>query len=992
MKFYYLLFLLLFVSPLWAQQQVITGKVSDEKGAPIPMVNVSIKGTSVGVTSNVDGTYSLVVPADTENPALLFSFVGFADKEENVDGRTTVNVILSEDVSRLDEVVVVGYSTQKKSSLTGAMAAISDKKLLTVTSPRVENMLNGKAPGVFVIAGSGQPGNDAKIVIRGKTTVNGSTDPLWVIDGVIVGSGSGDLNPSDIESMTILKDAASTAIYGSQGSNGVVVITTKKGKSGKATVNASVKLGATRLAKGNLEVMNSAELYEYFGSIMTTLVPEVAEREYNWWNESSQTGFVQDYSISLSGGTDKLSAFISLGLYDENGAVKGYDYTRYNTRVNVSYKAYDWLTVKPSLSASRRDVFDQQYSVSDMYRALPWNKPYDANGNIARKAGDASPAWVNVPATASVNMYDRQFNYTESRNYEFIGNFDFDVKIAEWLTFSSVNSYKLGENTYLRYIDPRSNSGESSQGSVENYFGGYDRIYANQLLRFNKTFGEKHSVNGILAYEWNEYNGKTTTAIGAGISPDGSVLNVTSIPSRTAGTRSQWAVQSYFANANYAYSNRYFAQASLRRDGASNFGRSNRYGTFFSLSAAWNIHEEEFLKNLSFVNSLKLRASYGSTGNRPGEMYGTYTRYSLNRDYSYNGVPGALISQVGNDNVGWETTYTANLGLDVSLFNGRLNLNLDIYDKNTSNLLYSVPLPGVTGVTGIWRNVGEVNNKGLEITLGGDVLRTKDLRWNIEANLGLNRNKVVELYGGKSEIIVGDGSNIAGSASKLLKPGMDVDTWYLPEWNGVDPQTGAPTWFTTNAAGERVVTTNYADAEKYKTTIGHYTPDFFGGFSTTITYKDFDLNAVFGYSVGGKIFNYMRVEFDSDGTYTDRNQMKLMKGWSRWQNPGDIATHPKPAQNNTSKANSASSRFLEDGSYLKMRSLTLGYKLPLKSKYIAACRLYATAENLFTLTGFSGVDPEIPPRDVSGDYRITGVFVDAYPATRKFMFGLNVTF
>lgn len=470
-----------------------------------------------------------------------------------------------------------------------------------------------------------------------------------------------------------------------------------------------------------------------------------------------------------------------------------------------------------------------------------------------------------------------------------------------------------------------------------------------------------------------------------GIPPEFTVSDIAAVPKEITGSKTGWAVQSYLLNVNYAYDNRYLAQISFRRDGASNFGENAKYGNFFSISGGWNIHRESFF-TLDYINNLKLRASYGSVGNRPSELYPQYALYSLTT--SYNERPSAIISQLKNKDLTWEKTYTTGVGLDISLFD-RVNITLDYYNKNTSGLLYNVPLPAVVGVTGIWRNVGCVKNNGFEASASVDVIKNQDLQWAIEANIGLNRNKVTELYGDKQEIIVGDGSGIAGSAEKLLKPGLDVDTWYLAEWAGVDPETGQATWYKTDENGERVKTFTYAEAAKTPIAKDSYTPKFFGGFSTNLNYKNFDLSAVFGYSVGGKIYNYSRLEFDSDGAYTYTNQMKLHKGWNRWEKPGDIATHPQPLYQNRTNSNQASTRFLENGSYLRLRNLTLGYNLSIPQWHISNLRVFASGENLFVISGFSGVDPEIPPTS-SG--KVTGVASTVYPQTRKYMFGLNVTF
>ena len=903
---------------------------------------------------------------------------------------------LYEDTKQLEEFVVVGYTIQRKESLTGSLQSISSEKLKNITTPSVENMLNSKAPGVYVAPGSGQPGSVGTVVIRGKSTVNGSTDPLWVIDGVIVGSSSGSLNPADIETMTILKDAASTAIYGSQGANGVIVVTTKNPKIDRLKIDFSAKAGVSNLNRGNLKVMNGAELYDYYKSFTnqeSISFPrwdsDLRNSDFSWWDLASQTGFVQDYNLSMSGGSEKMRSLISIGVYDETGAVKGYDFRRYNLLYKTDYRPTDWLTIKPFISGSRRDIDNRQYSVSAMYSNLPWDSPYDENGNIV---GHRTSKWVNSNSTNYV--YDLQYNFSESTTYEFMGNLDFDVKLTDWLTFSSVNNIKANLHGSKSYSDPRSSSAEGVDGRINEYRSEMMRRYTNQLLRINKYWG-KHSVNALLAYEFNDYSAKTLDATGTGFVPGFEILDVVARPEGTKGGISEWAVQSVFSNINYAYDGKYLGQLSLRRDGASNFGDNAKYGNFFSISGGWNIHREDFF-NSDIVNELKLRASYGSVGNRPSSLYPQYDLYSVSSSVSYNENSGALISQIGNRDLTWEKTYTTGVGLDIALVD-RVRLTLDYYDKNTSDLLYQVPVPGLTGVTRIWRNIGAVRNKGFEATASIDIIKNKELLWTIDGNIGLNRNKVTELYGvpdavtGEvAPIIVGDGVGIAGSANRILRVGADSDTWYIREWAGVNPDNGAAQWYKTvtdaNGNKTREKTEVYAEADEVET--GAYTPKFFGGLSTSLYWKNFDMNAVFGYSVGGKIYNYSRAEYDSDGAYTDRNQMRLMSNWSRWEKPGDNATHPVASYNNSSNSNKVSSRYLENGSYFKMRTLSLGYNYVLPQYSIENIRLFVTGENLFTISNYSGVDPELP----SYDGKVVGVTTTVYPTTRKFMFGINLTF
>ena len=444
-------------------------------------------------------------------------------------------------------------------------------------------------------------------------------------------------------------------------------------------------------------------------------------------------------------------------------------------------------------------------------------------------------------------------------------------------------------------------------------------------------------------------------------------------------------------NANYAYDNRYLLSFSFRRDGASNFGEDAKYGNFFSVSGGWNIHQEEFFKAKDWVQQLKLRASYGSVGNRPTELYSQYTLYAMST--GYNGDPGAVIAQKENKNLTWEKTYTAGVGIDAILFD-RLTINLDYYNKKTTDLLYKVPLPGVTGITGIYRNVGSVKNNGFEVSLGVDILKGGDWNWSVAANLGLNRNKITELYGGKSEIITANaGTSYYIYMDKILTPGQDVDTWYGTEWAGVDPQTGAPLWYTTNEKGERITTSDYSEASKHQTILGKLSPDFYGGFSTNLSWKNIDLSAVFGYSVGGEIYNYDRSMYDSDGAYVNYNQMNLRDDWNRWENRA--ISLPIQKLNMVIRANPA--RDLPVTWRMRAiyvcRSLTLGYTLPWKIQYVDNVRLSFSGENLFVLSGFSGVDPELPA-EVGSQYKAgsVGVAISPYPQARKFMFGLNVTF
>ncbi|MCX2838982.1 TonB-dependent receptor [Salinimicrobium sp. MT39] len=993
---YFLLFSIIMLGQTTVE---VSGKVVDnDTGIPIPGVNIIEKGTTNGTMTDFDGNFVLEAPA---NATLVISYLGYTTQEININNRSEIDIALQQGAAALDEVVVVGYGTQKRESLTGALETVGGTELRDITSPSVENMLNGKAPGVYVAPGSGQPGSRGGVVIRGQATLSGTTSPLWVVDGVIIGSDAGEMDPDDIESITILKDAASTAIYGSQGANGVIVVTTKRAKMGETKVSLSSNIGFNELTNGNLEMMNGTELYDYYASFSNSdqisfprWNADLRNSNFDWWNLATRNSFTQDINVSVQGGSETLRSYLSLGLYDEQGAVKGYDYTRYNFRLNTEYRPTEWLTIKPSLTGSLRDVEDRQYSTTAMYSNLPWDSPYDDEANLV---SHRSSNWVN---SASTNyLYDLQWNHSSNKNYQFMGNMDFDIKLTNWLTFSSVNSYRYIHYKANGYTDPRSNGGESVDGRITDYRSESTRRYTNQILRFDQKWN-KHDLQGLIAYEFNDYLGASLDAYGTGFIPGFEVLDVVAKPERTKGGVSEWAVQSVLFNSNYAYDRKYLAQISFRRDGASNFGENAKYGNFFSVSGGWNIHTEKWFR-VQQIDALKLRAAYGSVGNRPTSLYPQYDLYSVSSGASYNEQSGALISQIGNNDLTWEKTYTSGIGLDARAFKNRLRFTFDYYIKNTENILYRVPITGLTGVTSIWQNIGEMQNKGFEIGLGGDLINNEDLIWSLDINLGHNTNELTKLYKTKDSdgnyivrpIIISDGLGIAGSAQRMLEPGRPVDTYYLKEWAGVNSENGLPLWYKVERDGEgnelsRTTTSNYSEATFEKT--GKVSPDLFGGFSTAINYKQFDLSAMFGFAIGGKIYNYSRQEYDSDGTYTDRNQMKLRPGWSRWEKPGDIATHPIARYNNQDKANAPSTRFLEDGDFLKLRSLTLGYNVPTSKLSIDNLRISLSGENLFVITDYSGVDPEIPAGSGGAIMGSTGPGV--YPSTRKYMFGLNVSF
>ena len=572
----------------------IKGTIVDSKtGEPVIGASVKVKGTKLAAVTDLNGEFELNTHA---NATLQISYVGF--KETEVKASNGMKISLEEDTEALEEVVVVGYGTQKKESLTGAMANIKGEKLKDITSATVENMLNGKVSGVYVAPGSGRPGSTGAIIIRGQTSINGATAPLWVVDGVIVGNSAGDLNPDDIETMTVLKDAASTAIYGSEGANGVVVVTTKQAKHEKMSISLSAKAGLSTLNRGNLEMMDGAEFYDYYKSfqnVESVNFPrwneDLRNSNFDWFKLAKKTGSTQDYNLTLNGGSQNIQSMFTLGYFKEEGAVKGYDMNRYSTRIKVVYKPYEWLTIKPNISGSRTNDKDKQYSVGAMYSMMPWDSPYDENGNLVP---NYYAGWVNSKATNYLNDLAAG-DYSTSTTYDLSGGLDFDIQIAPWLTFSSVNNYSYYNSQTHGYYDPKSSSGEGVNGRTTEYNYVSTRRYTNQLLRFKKSWG-KHNVNALLAYEFNDYEMKYTDVYATGFISGFEDFMTAAKPEMATGYRTAWAKQSYFTQWRYDYDSRYYGELSLRRDGRSNFGSNNRYGNFFSVSGAWNINNESWFK------------------------------------------------------------------------------------------------------------------------------------------------------------------------------------------------------------------------------------------------------------------------------------------------------------------------------------------------------------------------------------------------------------
>lgn len=948
------------------QKRHITGVVKDIKGETIIGANIMIKGTGTGVSTNIDGGFSIEAATGDE---LIVSFIGYLTQTIKIDSQKTLNIKLLEDTKTLEEVVVVGYTVQTKSAVTGSVAVVKADKLKDVNTLEVGSMLQGKVSGVYVSGSSGEPGQASKIRIRGKGTLNSSVSPLWVVDGVIVGEDPG-LNPNEIDNISVLKDGSATALYGSRAANGVIVVTTKRGEYDANKYSVSVNAGVSLLSTGRLEMMNSQELYDYQKSWnnQSWFTEELLKHNTDWFKEASKPGLYTNANITYTGSSGRMRSFVMADYYREEGAIKDFTLDRFTFRSNNDVKFTDRFTMSTKISGSLSRTDSQQRSVYNTYLYLPWDFPYNEDGSI--RSGQEQD-WRGRDGIN--DMYDLQWNWSRSKKLTVDGTINFNYQITDWLRFESNNSIRYLSNRSESYTDKRSRSGQSDKGSLSNSNSLLTKQFTNQMIRFEKSFG-KHKVNALGAYEYTRHFYESTSAEGRGIQPGREILDVTTGIKSIGGYKDAIATQSALFNANYDYDNRYMGQVSYRMDESSCFGKNNRMRHFFTVSGGWNIQNETFFESLrESVNQLKVRVSYGSLGNTPGAYYGHYPLYS---SMMYNDEVAYFPSQMGNADLSWEKCYTTNIGIDARFFD-RFGVTIDLYNKNTSDLLYYAPLPNISGYTGQYKNVGAINNKGLEISLNADVIRTSKFQWTSDFNIGFNRNRVTELYGGKPEL----------KGLKRLEEGRDMDEWYLREWAGVDPANGSPLWYTTDENGKRTTTDSYNKADRVY--CGSAAPKFTGGWMNSFSYKGFTLTANFDFVYGNLLYNQSRELLDSDGAYADYNSMKLKSGWKRWEKEGDIATHPKAINGGNKNSNKSSSRYLEKGNYFSLRNLSLGYSIPEKlcgKLGLQRVNVSCSADNLFTLTPFSGVSPQL------SDSSTDGYAGTIYPLSRRIVFGLNVSF
>lgn len=959
------LLLLLLATTTHAQLVTVTGTVtSSETGETLPGVNVSVVGQATGTVTNLEGNYEIEVSAEA---TLRFSYIGFVAQNIPVNGRDVIDVELAESVQALDELVVMGYTVVSKREVSSSVAQVSEQDLEGISSSDPTAALEGKMAGVVVEQSSGRPGQNADILIRGTGSISASSSPLYVIDGVIAGAGEREaVAPSDIESISVLKDAAATALYGSRASNGVVVITTKKGRAGDTRLTLRSSRGYTQTLHGNEEWMDSQELYDFHQNMVSAEVgpfynrPEVTQYNTNWRDVGFDTGITQMYDASISGGDEQTTFFISGNFFNEEGTNIGTNYDRISGRVNVTHNFNEDLRVDARVAGNYgvRDnvVTGNPYTILTFsQRALPWDTPYNEDGTV-RKGTESD--WYSRDSENP--LHGMQWNTDKDKVSFYSADLRLEYNLTNWASFSSSNRYSQRDGRREIFLDARSLAGGGRNGSVENQSNRSTSVLTSNLLSMNKAWASS-SLNGLVGFEYQDNRAEYTNFLGGGLAPGLTIADAAAVPYEVGGDIGESAFQSYLAQAEYEYMEKYIATVSFRRDGSSRFGSDNRYGNFYSVGASWVLSRENFLADIDAIDQLALRASYGTTGNASIANYDAQGLYSFTSNYI--GTPASFPSRVPNPNLTWEVAKTYNLGVDVALFN-RVNMSVDVYQRTNEDLLQNVTLPGTSGIDDRILNVGSVENKGIELAINTTNFRTTDFSWTTSFTLSANRNKVKELY---------DGEPIDNGDFRI-EEGYDINTFYLRKWYGVNSQTGAPQWI--NADG--TITEDYGIAAPQLA--GATTPDFRGGIRNRFQYKNFGLDTFFTYVSGAKGYYSTGIDF---GAYLTTNYRKLRPGESYWQQPGDNAHFPANVVGGNNSGHLESTLFIYDRSYLRLRSARLSYTLPQDISFLQAAGLrnaliYVNGENLLTFTDWPGRDP-------AGED-------NAYPLARTFLFGIEIGF
>lgn len=981
-----------------AQQTKVTGKVtSSTDSMGLPGANIIIKGTNTGASTDIDGNYAISIP--NKKTVLVINYVGYTTKEVTVEGNSVVNVTLTPSTGSLEEVVVIGYGTRKKSDNTGAVSKVKAQELTAYPVLSSEQALQGRAAGVNVQSNNGgEPGAPVKIRIRGGNSINASGDALIVVDGFV---GASMPAPEDVLSMDILKDASATAIYGSRGSNGVILVTTKKGKSGKTTIEFSNST-STQQVNNELKLMNAEQFNGYYKQINPAYIaPSTADTD--WQDVVFRPGFLNNTQLSFSGGTDDIKYYLSGNYFKQEGVVINSDLERYTILANLDANVTSKLKIGLNFFKSHLEnngIISQTATggtgsagvVSSAYRFVPDLGIYTSTGAYTRSTPGIGDQIDNPYATALENVNDRTFDVNRV-------NFYAAYEIVKGLEFKTTLGLSTETQKYGKYQPSTLIAAQALKGIASITNTSDSNIISENYLTYKKDLWVgKLTLLGGYSYQKTEFD--RTRAEATGFVTDAFEYNNLGAGALAVKPESQVTtseISSLFLRINYDIQDKYLLTFTGRRDGSSAFSKNNKYGFFPSGAIGWNVHKESFLENSKTISNLKLRASYGLTGNPSISPYQTLARYSdiytSSGDVSVNAV---VPTNFANDNLKWETTYQWNFGLDLGLFDNRVNLAAEYYMSETKDLLFSRPLPAYIGIPNPVQteNIGELQNKGIEFTLNTKNIITDNFSWSTDFNIAFNKNEITKLPDNNADILYNSSpASFLQPNSQVLRVGSPVGSFFGYIYDGVNQTTRtdltSATGFELAAGGE-----NFRDinGDKIlnsldKTIIGDPNPDYIFGFNNDFKYKDFDMNIFFQGSVGGEILNYTSIELASG---TANGTTDLLNYWTPTNTDTDI---PSPKV----RAKLITSRFVYDASYVRLKNISIGYSLP--KDYVAKiglsrARFFVSAQNLWTLTDYPGSDPEVNYLNNSNQNsnRNLGLDYGSYPNIESITLGFNLTF
>ena len=950
--------------------KTIKGVINDEQGETIIGASVIIKGEDTGTTSDMDGRFTLEAP---EGAILVISYIGYHTQEVKVRKRSLLRVVLKEDNQLLDEVVVVGYGTVKKSDLTGAVSGVSNRQYKNQPVQRVENILQGRTPGVEVTATSGMPGASMKVRVRGTTSINKSSDPLYVIDGIISSSGLDGINPSDIQSMEILKDASSTAIYGSRGSNGVILITTKQGSEGKAQVTFDASVGLSTVRK-QYDLLNAYEYATALNDIRgsSTISAEDLEaykngtKGINWTDLLTRTGITQDYRLAISGGNEKVKYLISGNVLDQEAITIMSDYKRYGIRANIDSEVKPWLTISAKLNASSLHKHNEGGA----------NWLHVTNFSPTMELKDPETGVYNTDPYNMIGSspYGEMIvNNSDSYSYNLNANLTLLFKIMKGLTLSVQGGYDYDNSPSYSFRSKLDSPGAINSASNTNALHNYWQNTNN--LTWQKQFGD-HSFAAMGVWEISRSWDSQLKGTGSNLNNESvGYWNLGNAAIRDASNSyTEFSLASGIVRANYDYKKRYFITAALRADGSSKFQGDNKWGYFPSAAVAWDIAQESFMSNQHVLDQLKLRASFGVTGNQDIAAYSTLgmlsgASYGWGTSTSSTGYWGYQFATPG---ITWEKTYQYDLGLDMSI--GGFNITVDWFKKQTKDLLFQKQVPKYNGGGTYWVNQGKLNNTGVELSLTTFPVK-EAVTWETSLNASYVKNEVADLAG--DDFVLTANYSDLGGPMQIMKPGYPMGSFYVYQWKGFDDK-GANLY---QKADGSLTTNPTSDDLVVK---GQASPKWTVGWNNTVTWKNWTLNVFFNAATGYDRLNisrFMAASMTGVSRFVTLRDA-YFKGWDHVANKAD-ALYPSLTNTDNSYANS--DFWLEDASFIKLKNISLSYRIPRRVLKFASVQLSVSAQDLFTITRYKGMDPEVYTSYDGLDY-------GAYPIPRTITFGAKFRF